>query len=232
MSEKENRVQPLKEADPPSTSFGLLTPSTCSHLMNLATVYAKSELVPKHFKDKPENVFIALEIAHRCGLSPYGVLQNLYVIQGRPAFEAKMAIAMLNCSGKTLGPVSYVHEGKGEDRSCTASVKDAATGRVLVHKLHWATVKQEGWPTKPGSKWATDPLLMLEYRSAMRLIRTHYPEVLLGIYTVEEVTEMEHPEQISGVEVWDVHRHGGERVEAATKLADELSEEFASQKAD
>ncbi len=51
-------------------------------------------------------------------------------------------------------------------------------------------------------------------------------------YTVEEVTEMEHPEQISGVEVWDVHRHGGERVEAATKLADELSEEFASQKAD
>src|SRR5690606_9631062 len=119
-----------------------------------------------------------LQIAARCGLDPFGVLQNMYVISGKPAFETKLALAMLNVSGRTKGPIQYVHENRGKDRQVTAVVQDAATGQVLKHTLHWATVEQEGWLKRAGSKWATDPLLMLEYRAAMRLIRTHYPDVL------------------------------------------------------
>jgi hypothetical protein len=188
----------------------------------MATIYARSNLVPVHFQNKPENVFIALQIAARCGLDPFGVLQNVYVISGKPAFETKLALAMLNVSGKTVGPVSYVHDGRGKERSCTASVKDASTGRILSHRLHWATVEQEGWPKRAGSKWATDPLIMLEYRSVMRLIRTHYPEVLLGVNSVEEVSELP---TTSGVEVWDLHAHGDKRVEDATAKADEQAEQ-------
>jgi hypothetical protein len=118
-------------------------------------------------------------------------LQNRYVIGGRPAFESKLAIALLNASGKTAGPVAYKHEGRGKDRTCTATVRDAATRQTISHTLHWATVEAEGWLAKKGSKWGTDPLLMLKYRTAMQLIRTTYPEVLLGMVTVEEATELQ-----------------------------------------
>jgi hypothetical protein len=217
------------------TSWSMMDPSSQNHLWKLATIYATSDLVPAHFRSKPANVFIALQIAVRCGLDPFGVLQNVYIISGKPAFETKLALAMLNVSGKTRGPISYQHENRGKDRVCTASVMDAATGRVLKHTLHWATVETEGWLKRSGSKWATDPLLMLEYRSAMRLIRTHYPEVLLGVYSVDEVAEMN--DTPSGVDTWDIHTHGAEREEEANRLADEQAEKretgelFADQEA-
>jgi hypothetical protein len=117
-------------------------------------------------------------------------LQKSYIIAGKPAIEAQLAIAMVNSSGLLRGSIRYKHDGKGKDRACTAYCVENATGEVLQHTLHWHTVEAEGWTSKKGSKWITDPLLMLEYRSAMRLIRTHFPEVLLGMLTKEEADEV------------------------------------------
>ena len=226
--EQNHDLVPFKTAPPiqqTSTSWSMMDPSAQNHLWNLAKVYADSDLVPAHFRGKPANVFIGLQIAARCGLDPFGVLQNMYVISGKPAFETKLALAMLNVSGRTKGPIQYAHTGKGEDRAVRAAVRDAATGQVLTHMLHWATVKQEGWLKRAGSKWATDPLLMLEYRAAMRLIRTHYPDVLLGVYTVDEAREMDVTP--SCVETWDIHTHGEERAEEALRVADEQAEQVS-----
>lgn len=186
-------TQPFDATLSPTTgsqTFSILDQSACRHLWQLAVTFSKSEMVPEQFRNKPANTFVALEIAARAGLSPFGVLQNIYVIAGKPAFETKLAVALLNCSGKIRGPVIYAHEGKGTDRRCTATVIDADTGREISHTLHWKTVEDEGWITKSKSKWTTDPLLMLKYRTIMQLIRTTYPEVLLGMYSVEEAYEM------------------------------------------
>lgn len=167
-----------------------LDPALFEHVYRIAKSLAASDSVPERFRGKPENCFPVVQMAFRCGQDPMMFLQNSYVIAGRPAIEAKLAIALLNASGKIRGSIKFNHDGKGKDRSCTAYAVEAATGEVIEETLHWATVESEGWVSKKGSKWVTDPMLMLKYRSAMRLIRTAWPEVLMGMLTKEEAEEL------------------------------------------
>lgn len=201
-----------------------LDPEKFEHVWRIANALAKSDLVPDHFKRKPENCFLACQMAFRCGVDPMAFLQKSYVIAGKPAIETQLALAMVNSSGLLKGSIRYKHDGKGKDRSCTAYCTEAATGEVLQHTLLWHTVEAEGWVAKKGSKWISDPLLMLEYRSAMRLIRTHFPEVLLGMYTREEAEEMATMDAVSvtrsPVQSQIERRPLVERIEARATLED------------
>lgn len=167
----------------------LLDTARFEHLWRVATAFAKSDLVPQHFRNKPENVFVATQMALRTGVDPYMFLQNCYVVAGRPGIESKLAVALLNRSGRIKGSVKYRFEGDGKKLACVAYCTEAATGELLEHRLDWSTVEAEGWLGKSGSKWKTDPQLMMQYRAAMRLIRLHFPEVLLGMSSVEELDE-------------------------------------------
>lgn len=161
---------------------------TFREVMACAEILSKSDLIPKHFQGKPANCMIAIQLANRAGLDPFGVMQNAYVIDGKLKFEAKLAIALLRQSGKIFGPIRFrtdstERESRGD---CTATVIDAATGAEISHTLTWKTVEREGWLNKPGSKWKTDPQMMRKYRAAAQLIRIHYPEVILGVYAPDE----------------------------------------------
>ena len=72
-------------------------------------------------------------------------------------------------------------------------MQDAATGKLVRGpKVDWAIVKAEKWDQPKGkaripSKWTTMPDLMFHYRSALWLIRTRYPEVIMGMQSVDEL---------------------------------------------
>ena len=51
----------------------------------MATALASSTIVPKDYQNNPGNCLIALEMANRLKTSPMMVMQNLYVVNGRPA---------------------------------------------------------------------------------------------------------------------------------------------------
>ena len=46
-------------------------------------IMAKSDIIPDHYRNKPENVFIAIQTAYRMDLDPMLVMQNTYVIKGK-----------------------------------------------------------------------------------------------------------------------------------------------------
>ena len=48
----------------------------------------------------------------------------------------------------------------------------------------------EGWTTKAGNKYQSLPELMLRYRAATLLIRTHAPEVINGMHMTEELEDV------------------------------------------
>jgi hypothetical protein len=119
------------------------------------------------------------------------MLQGTYVVHGKPGIEAKVMIAMLNASGRIKGVIRYEFAGEGANRSCTAIVTDAATNtEVRGMAVTMVIAKAEGWIEKAGSKWKTMPDLMLQYRSAAFLIRTTYPDVIMGIQSREELEDM------------------------------------------
>jgi hypothetical protein len=154
-----------------------------------ASAISKADLVPKQFHNKPANVFLALDMSERLGITVFEVMQNIYIVHGTPAFSAKYSIALANHSGKLKGPIQYAVEGKGETMAVTAYATVRETDQKISFTVTWAMAKAEGW-TK-NSKYKTMPDLMLRYRAASLLIRTHMPEVTLGMHTREEIEDVQ-----------------------------------------
>jgi hypothetical protein len=127
------------------------------------------------------------------------VIQNLYIIQGRPSWSSTFIISAINTCGdfsplrfdlKTDGKVSFA--GKQMDNIvCTAKANDKASGDVLVGPpVSIEMAIKEGWYGKNGSKWQTMPELMLRYRAAAFFGRLYKPEILNGMQTVEESSDL------------------------------------------
>lgn len=172
---------------------GALTMWNDAKTMNLAwrtaAMLSKSALVPETYRGRPEDCLIAIDLANRQGISPMLVLQNLYVVKGKPAWSGSFCAAAVNGCGK-FTPLEYVfvEEGGG---GCFARATRLATGAVCVSDtITMQMAKDEGWLDKSGSKWKTMPRQMMMYRAASFFARAHCPEVLLGIQTVEEVQDV------------------------------------------
>lgn len=73
-----------------------------------AQVYTSSTIVPKEYQgqEKIGNVIIALDMAKRLNANPLLIMQNLNVIQGKPAWSAKFLIATVNVCGR-FEPLQY-----------------------------------------------------------------------------------------------------------------------------
>ena len=177
---------------------GRIVKATMAGMFRLAQFYAGAMILPEHWRGKPNDCFIGLQMAKRLNCEPLAYFQNSYLVHGKPGIEAKLSTALLNTSGLILGKVRYRFEGEGKNRKCTAFVQDRETKQEVSATITWETVVAEGWDKKTGSKWLTMPEQMFCYRSATFLIRRHYPEVLMGMNTVDELEDIDDVAHIEG----------------------------------
>lgn len=157
----------------------------------MAKALASSTIVPKEYHDNIGNCLIALDVSNRVGISPLMVMQNLYVVNGRPAWGAQSISALINTSKKYAKPLQYCIEGEGDNLSCYAYTVDNEENEVKGPKITMKMAKEEGWTSKAGSKWKTMPEVMIRYRAASFFGRLHCSELLLGIYSADEAIELE-----------------------------------------
>ena len=176
----ENKVDILRE------EIGL------TKLMEMATMLSKSTIVPVQYQNRPENCFIALDMASRMGVSPFIIMQNLYIIQGKPSFSGS-AIASMVRSNPNLKDVELIYVGKeGEDTwGAYVQAVNVKSGKLIKGgTVTIATAKKEGWYQKAGSKWQTMPEIMLAYRAYAWFGRVHTPEVMMGLQSTEEIADV------------------------------------------
>lgn len=160
-----------------------------------ARALASSSLVPKEYQgeDGLPNVMIALEVADRIGASPLQVMQNLYVVHGKPSWSSTFLIATVNACGR-FTPLRFETQG-GDDPTADgyrvrAVAKDKDTSELCEGTwITWAMVRAEGWHSKSGSKWKTMPEQMFRYRAAAFWTRLFAPELSLGIHTADEMQD-------------------------------------------
>lgn len=153
----------------------------------MAKALSSSTIVPREYQGNVSNCLVAIEQANRLKVSPMMVMQNLYVIQGRPSWSSKFLIAAINGSGKFDMELQYeeTKDKDGKPYSCLAwTTKNGR--RVEGMTVDMQMAKDEGWLTKNGSKWKTMPALMLRYRAASFFSSLNCPELTLGLYTKEE----------------------------------------------
>ena len=162
-------------------------------IQRCARLLSSSPLVPTTFQGEKglPSCVIALNLASRLQADPLMVMQNLYVVQGRPSWSSKFLIATFNQCGRFTA-IRYQMEGEpGTDNyGCRAWATEKATGEKLTGPLVTiAIAKKEGWFAKNGSKWQSMPDQMLRYRSAAWFINTIAPELSMGLPTSDEVQD-------------------------------------------
>ncbi|HZK00148.1 MAG TPA: hypothetical protein VFC79_09075 [Tissierellaceae bacterium] len=159
-------------------------------MMEMATMLAKSTIVPQEYRNRPENVFLALDMANRMGLSPMSIMNNMYVVNGRPNFSGSF-IAGLIKSTPLFSDVELVWVGEeGKDSwGCYISAKETRTGNTVKGAtVTMKMAKGEGWVRNV--KWQTMPELMLTYRAYSFFGRTHASELLTGVYDKDEMEDV------------------------------------------
>lgn len=201
MAEKKNEVATqnaqettvVKENRNKVTDFSLGIFGTSDNFImacQMSKALAQSTLVPTEYRNNESNCLIAVDIALRLKTSPFLVMQELDVIQGRPAWRAKALIGMINASGKYDFELQFdeKNDDKGKPYSCqcwTEKKGRKITGPVIDMQM----ADDEGWSKKNGTKWKTMPQVMLRYRAASFFSRMNCPEISMGIYTSEEVLD-------------------------------------------
>lgn len=180
------------EAQLPMVQMGFGSSQGFELMQRGAKLLAASTLVPKEFQGNLPNCTIALNMANRLGADPLLVMQNLYVVHGRPGWSAKFLIATFNQCGRFT---SVRYEWKGDegtkDWGCRAWATEKLTGeRIEGAWITWKMVDAEGWNKRSGSKWNTIPDQMFMYRAAAWMINTHAPELSMGLSTAEELGDI------------------------------------------
>jgi len=161
------------------------------HSQRLAKAICSSDLVPKQYHNNIANTLIAMDISNRIGASPLMVMQNLYIVHGKPSWSSTFLIAAINNSGKFKAPLRFEITGDGDNKGCIAWTIDNTGEKLESPKITMSMAKAEGWVDKAGSKWKTMPEVMMRYRSASFFSRLFCPEITMGMHTTEEIIDIE-----------------------------------------
>jgi hypothetical protein len=176
-----------QEVSLPTNLFG--SKEVFEHAQRVATMFSKSDLVPKQFQNNIGNCVIALEMANRTGASPLMIMQNLYIVHGKPAWSSTFLIATVNACGK-FSPLRYEEDDQDGGRTRAWALDKANKEKLLGTWVSMKMAAAEGWIDKNGSKWKTMPDLMRRYRAATFFARQFAPEISMGIHTQEEIQDI------------------------------------------
>lgn len=193
-----------------STDLELINPQTApslndafgnkdsfEHAQRVAKMISSSSIVPAMYRQSTENInglantLIAMEMSNRMRIAPLMVMQNLFVVHGKPSWAGQFVIAIVKASG-LFKDVDFIMQGDADEGTlnCRMIAVDAKTGKPKKGtKVTWKMALAEGWVNKSGSKWKTMPEQMICYRAAAFFGRLYCPELLMGMQTVEEVKD-------------------------------------------
>ena len=181
-------------------------------MARVANMLSKSTIVPQTYQGKPEDCFVAVEMAARMNTSPLFIMQNLYIVKGKPSWAGQACMAMINACGKFRN-VKHVYTGtRGTDnRGCYVTAVRISDGEeVCGTEVTMKLVRDEGWISN--SKWKNMPEQMLGYRAASFFARMYCPEALMGLQTYEEVIDADNEPRMSAKKLTDAIKAEREEV--------------------
>jgi ribosome modulation factor len=189
---REKRRQELGETNFAQGSQGgaLMQPTNGRELMDMANMMAQSgQMVRDFYRGNPGDCAGLIMICQPYGFNPFMVSWKTYKASRSAdapvSFEGQLVNAMVNMSAPVKGRLKYSYAGEGLTRQCTVTGIDRETGEEIVY----TSPMLKDIPVKNSPLWKGDPDQQLAYYSARSWARRHFPELLLGVYTREEIEE-------------------------------------------
>ncbi len=218
--------------------------------------------VPQHLQGNPADCMAVAMQAAQWQMNPFAVAQKTHLINGVLGYEAQLVNAVITRSGalstrfeydwygpweKVIGRFVIKKNDKGKEYRVPGwSLADESGIGIRIK----ATIKGEDSPreldlllaqarVRNSTLWADDPRQQLAYLAVKRWARLYCPDVILGVYTPDEIeqrTEREinpsqKPQRINLNEISseDEQVTSGNQ---STGNADNLAEEFRQRIAD
>lgn len=184
-----------------------------NRLLKISEVMANSgAFVPDHFRGKQDACMAVVMQAARWGLDPFAVAQKTHLVSGTLGYESQLVIALINNMAPTKDRLHFEWIGEWEkivgrfvEKTSKSGNKYIAPGWDLKDEAGvgvrvWATLKGENEPrelilmlsqaqVRNSTLWASDPRQQLAYLGAKRWSRLYCPDVIMGVYTPDELEE-------------------------------------------
>ena len=128
-----------------------------------------------------EQAIALMLVAQAEGRNPFEAARDYHIIQGRPALKADSILARFQQAGGT------VHWLELSDTKAVAEFSHPQGGKVTID---WDIERAKRAGLAGKDNWRNYPRQMLRARVISEGVRTIYPGVCVGTYTVEEVQDM------------------------------------------
>ncbi|HHQ5768823.1 recombinase RecT [Klebsiella pneumoniae] len=177
------------------TAAAIFSPEGMDRLVRFANLMAESKAtVPAHLAGKPADCLAVTMQAAQWGMNPFAVAQKTHVVNGTLGYEAQLVNAVVSSSNLLATRLNYKWDGDWSKVSGKTDKSPILTVTV------WATLKGESEPrtltismaqagVRNSPLWEQDPRQQLAYLCVKRWARLHAPDVLLGVYTPDELQE-------------------------------------------
>ncbi len=158
--------------------------------------------VPPHCRGNPGVCLAVTMQAIEWKMSPFAVANKSYaVVNGygdraveRLAYESQLTHAVIEARAPILGRLSVRYEGEGDDRVCIVS----GLFRGETEPREWKSptlakrrpARNDKGYIKGSPLWDTKPDLQQFYDCSRDWARVYCPDVLMGIYTPDEIEEL------------------------------------------
>lgn len=175
--------------------------------------------VPKHFQRNRGDCFAIVLQSMQWGMNPFSVAQKTFQVSGVLGYEAQLVASVINSSGlitdrfkfewfgpweKIIGKFKTVESKTKKDDNGNAKTFIVPDWRVEDEKGLGinvsATIRGEKEPrvltllmtqarTRNSTLWTEDPKQQIAYLAQKRWARLYAPDVILGVYTPDELEE-------------------------------------------
>lgn len=168
----------------------VIAPASMAEMMDFAQLMAKGgPMVGKSFRDNPGACMGIAMQAMQWRFSPYAVSQKAYVTKDKDGneqigYEAQLVTAVINAHAPINGVLHYEFEGEGPTRVCVVSATLNRSDKPSIYRSPPAAAIMGRSPL-----WKTDLDQQLSYYSARAWARRYCAEVIMGVYTPEEIEE-------------------------------------------
>lgn len=195
--------QPMAVQSTSTEEYLIFNEPKMTQIFNLASIMATGKTtIPEHLRNSPGDCLTVCLQAAQWKMNPMAVAQKTHLVNGRLGYEAQLVIAVVNTRAPIQGRLKFAWEGNWDNVNGKACKDDklAVTCSAIFQgdtepTTHRVSLAQAGVRNSP--LWEHDPKMQLAYLCAKRWARLHCPDVILGVYTPDELESEAPPTVIS-----------------------------------
>ncbi len=186
-------LSPTKFSDVPAGQVqrAVFLPQSLQQAMDFADFMSRGKGVRPWMRGDPNVCLMVLQQAMRWGMDPYAVANKAYYTNETLCFESQLVNAVINTSGVLIGRLKVLYSGDVQGGKGRESLVCRVVGRLkddpeneLILDQALNTISIRNSPL-----WVTNPKLQLAYHATRSWARLYAPEVILGVYTPDEIDE-------------------------------------------